>query len=81
MWYTKNLRLAQNANALQEFKNLLKINGYATLSDYMTGVDGFDSKNENKNFTFTFNNKNLTTSIQTIKNKQYLSFFIFNGKC
>ena len=73
MWYTKNnLRIAQNANALQEFKNLLKINGYATLSDYMTGVDGFDSKNEDKNFTFTFNNKNLTTSIQTIKNKQLL---------
>ena len=72
MWYTKNLRIAQNTNALQEFKKLLKENGYANLSDYMTGVDGFDSKDENKNFTFTFNNKNLTTSIQTIKNKQLL---------
>lgn len=72
MWYTKNLRIAQNTNALQEFKKLLKENGYATLSDYMTGVDGFDSKDVNKNFTFTFNNKNLTTSIQTIKNKQLL---------
>ena len=72
MWYTKNLRIAQNTNALQEFKKLLKENGYETLSDYMTGVDGFDSKNENKDFTFTFNNKNLTTSIQTIKNRQLL---------
>lgn len=73
MWYTKNnLRIAQNTIALQEFKKLLKENGYATLSDYMTGVDGFDSKEENKNFTFTFNDKNLTTSIQTIKSRQLL---------
>lgn len=70
MWYTKNLRIAQSDNALQEFKNLLKQYGYVLFSDYVQNVKDFDSTNKTKNFTFTLNNQDYTTSIQAIETKK-----------
>jgi hypothetical protein len=70
MWYTKNLRIAQNTSALQEFKNLLKTNGYTGLSDLVIGVDGYDPKNEIQFFTFTLNNEQkVETNINKVKSK------------
>ena len=70
MWYTKNLRIAQVNNALQNFKDLLKANEYTGLSDLVIGVDGYDPKDENKMFTFTLNNQQKAeTNINKVKSK------------
>jgi hypothetical protein len=70
MWYTKNLRIAQVNNALQNFKDLLKANEYIGLSDLVIGVDGYDPKDENKMFTFTLNNQQKAeTNINKVKSK------------
>lgn len=70
MWYTKNLRIAQVNNALQNFKDLLKANGYIGLSDLVIGVDGYDPKEEIKMFTFTLNNQQKAeTNINKVKSR------------
>jgi hypothetical protein len=70
MWYTKNLRIAQVNNALQNFKDLLKANEYIGLSDLVVGVDGYDPKDEFKLFTFTLNNQQkVETNINKVKSK------------